>query len=70
MLSPGVLLSVPLSPAEGLLLLLERREGVEGRGRRGGEADEVQVGIVVSQDGILTSLYGMKEGEILNMKYR
>ena len=70
MLSPGVLLSVPLSPAKGLLLLLERREGVEGRGRRGREADEVQVGIVVSQDGVLTSLYGMKECEILNMKYR
>ena len=68
-ISPGVLLVVPLSPAEGLVLL-QRKGGVEGRGRGGGEVDQVQVGIV-GQHGILTSLLQVRvrtlEGEILNI---
>ena len=68
-ISPGVLLVVPLSPAEGLVLL-QRNGGVEGRGRGGGEVDQVQVGIV-GQHGILTSLLQVRvrtlEGEILNI---
>ena len=52
--SPRVGLVVPLVPAEGLVLL-QGGAGVEGRGRGGGEVDDVQVG-ELSQNWILTSL--------------